>query len=353
MPSLWCRSRKIAQARSSSGLPSVDHLPVEHRGRPRAVEDDVADARVAPHQHACAGRRARSRAATPAPPRSSAAADRAPPTRGSARSRRAAGGTASRRAAGLSRKPKPAASGSRRWMLRHALDAAPPDRRALRRRDLGHPAARVVGRAVRRHAALDVVHDVERRAEDAAVALLEPAHARHRHVGLREELHRAELEAEVVLGEHLEARRLDAHDQPLAARLAALLAARARRAACRWRSPRTRARADRGPRCAARPADAARATPSGARDRAPGRAARAWARAHSSVGAGLRASLYGASQTMLPSTSKGGVGRFGGFGSPGSVVPQSWHSTFTQSGEPASIASTQSLIVGTPPVVSV
>ena len=180
------------------GAAERHHLPVEHGRRARAVEDDVADARVTPQQH-----RRLVGGSVLLEPRE----------RGFDRRLRLPARCPREVAAVVGELALETARAELRLLeeaeaeglpveavdLRDALDPAPPDRLALRGRGFGHPAARVVRRLVGRHAPGHARHHVERRAQHAAILGLEPQHPRHGNVRPAEQLERADLEGQVVL----------------------------------------------------------------------------------------------------------------------------------------------------------
>src|SRR5581483_10056154 len=98
---------------------------------------------------------------------------------------------------------------------RERRDAVPPDGRATLRRRVEAEARLMIRRHLGRHLAGDRIHHVERTPEDGGVGL-DPADARDGHVGPGERGEDACLAGEVVARKDLEARGLEARDQPLA-----------------------------------------------------------------------------------------------------------------------------------------
>src|SRR5438876_8206384 len=187
------------------GVAERRHLPVEDGAATGAREDHVPDARIAPAK----AERLVGRAVAPEPDKARLDDRLGPAPSGP---RQIAGVVVelrveARRAVReeVEAEPPPVEPVD----AREDLEPVPPERRARGRRDLGHPARRVVWRVVGWDASLDPSHHEEAGAEHGR-PLLEPVHGRHGHVRrLAEPLHDAELLADVVGGEDGEAARLD------------------------------------------------------------------------------------------------------------------------------------------------
>src|SRR5439155_656382 len=179
------------------GVAERRHLPVEDGAAAGAREDHVPDARIAPAK----AERLVGRAVVPEPGEARLD-DRLGPAPSGPRQK--AGEVVelrveARRAVReeVEAEPPPVEPVD----AREDLEPVPPERRARGRRDLGHPARRVVWRVVGWDASLDPSHHEEAGAERGR-PLLEPVHGRHGHVRrLAEPLHDAELLADGGGGE--------------------------------------------------------------------------------------------------------------------------------------------------------